>query len=104
MNEIKTDTKVKMTDISITTILSEHNRAIAKTNTELTDTQNQLIQALEVIKDAQKNGIETDRMLFDFAQKTNRSLEIAHRNTIMLAIAVIIMIFFNIILLMRLHG
>ena len=54
MNEIKTDTKVKMTDISITTILSEQNRAIAKTNTELTDTQNQLIQALEVIKDTQK--------------------------------------------------
>ena len=100
MNEIKTDTKVKMTDISITTILSEHNRAIAKTNTELTDTKNQLIQALEVIKDTQKNGIETDKMLFNFAQKTNRSLEI----TIMLAIAVIIMIFLNIILLMRLHG
>ena len=71
MNEIKTDTKVKMTDISITTILSKHNRAIAKTNTELTDTKNQLIQALEVIKDTQKNGIETDKMLFDFAQKTN---------------------------------
>lgn len=104
MNEIKTDSKVKMTDVSITTILSEHNRAIAKTNTELTNTQNQLIQALEVIKDTQKNGIETDKILFDFAQKTNRSLSIAHRNTIMLGITTLLLIFINVILLMRLHG
>ena len=104
MNEIKADTKIKITDTSISKILAEHNKAIAKTNSELADTQEQVIQALEVIRDTQKNGIETDRMLFDFAQKTNRSLGIAHRNTIMLAIAVIIMIFLNIILLMRLHG
>ena len=104
MNEIKTDTKIKISDISIATILGEHNKSIARLNSDVENTQEQMIQALEVIKDTQKNGIETDRMLFDFAQKTNRSLEIAHRNTVMLAIAAIIMIFLNIILLMRLHG
>lgn len=71
---------------------------------DLENMQKQLIQALEVIKDTQKNGIETDRMLFDFAQATNKSLDIAHRNTIILAITTILLIFINIILLMRLHG
>lgn len=105
MNEIKTDTKVKMlSDVGISKVLSEHNINITKLNKEVKNTQDQVIQALEIIRDTQKNGIETDRMLFDFAQKTNRSLEIAHRNTIMLAIATILLIFINIILLMRLHG
>lgn len=71
---------------------------------DLENMQKQLIQALEVIKDTQKNGIETDRMLFDFAQATNKSLDIAHRNTIILAITTILLIFINVILLIRLHG
>lgn len=104
MNEIKTDSKIKISDISITTILSEHNKSIARLNSDIENTQEQIVQTLEVIKDTQKNGIETDRILFDFAQKTNRSLSIAHRNTIMLGITTFLLIFINIILLMRLHG
>ena len=104
MNEIKNNTTIKMTDISIVTILSEHNKSIARLNNDIENTQSQVVQALEVIKDTQKNGIETDRMLFDFAQATNKSLSIAHRNTIILGITTILLIFINIILLMRLHG
>ena len=105
MNEIKTDTKVKiMSDISISKVLSEHNIAITKLNQGAKNTQDQLVQALEVIKDTQKNGIETDRMLFKFAEATNKSLNIAHRNTIILAITTLLLIFINIILLIRLHG
>lgn len=104
MNEIKTDTKVKISDVSISRVLSEHNINITRLNKEVKDTQDQLVQALEVIKDTQKNGIETDRMLLKFVEVTNKSLNIAHRNTIMLGIATSLLIFINIILLMRLHG
>lgn len=105
MNEIKTDTKVKaISDVSISKVLSEHNINITRLNKEVKNTQDQLIQALEVIKDTQKNGIETDKLLYDFIEATNKSLNIAHRNTIILAITTLLLIFINIILLMRLHG
>lgn len=104
MNEIKTDTKIKMPDVNIFKMFSEHNIAITKLNKEVKNTQDQIVQALEVIKDTQKNGIETDRILFEFAEATNKSLNIAHRNTIILAVTTLLLIFINIILLIRLHG
>lgn len=104
MNEIKTDTKIKTSDVNIFKMFSEHNIAITKLNRDVKDTQDQLVQALEVIKDTQKNGIETDKLLYDFIEVTNKSLNIAHRNTIILAITTLLLIFINIILLIRLHG
>lgn len=87
-----------------TSQLLKNKRPKKFSDVDLENMQNQLIQALEVIKDTQKNGIETDKMLFDFAQATNKSLNIAHRNTIMLGIVTIVSIFLNIIFLIRLHG
>lgn len=58
MNEIKTDTTIKMTDISIATILSEHNKSIARLNSDIENTQSQVVQALEVIKDTQKMALK----------------------------------------------
>ena len=104
MNEIKTDTKIKTSDVNIFKMFNEHNIAITKLNRDVKDTQDQLVQALEVIKDTQKNGIETDKLLYDFIEVTNKSLNIAHRNTIILAITTLLLIFINIILLIRLHG
>lgn len=105
MNEIKTDTKVKaISDVSISKVLSEHNINITRLNKEVKNTQGQLIQASEIIRDIQKNIIEIDKILFEFAEATNKSLNIAHRNTIILAITTLLLIFINIILLIRLHG
>lgn len=105
MNEIKTDTKVKaISDVSISKVLSEHNINITRLNKEVKNTQDQLIQASEIIRDIQKNIIEIDKILFEFAEATNKSLNIAHRNTIILAITTLLLIFINIILLIRLHG
>ena len=105
MNEIKTDTKVKaISDVSISKVLNEHNINITRLNKEVKNTQDQLIQASEIIRDIQKNIIEIDKILFEFAEATNKSLNIAHRNTIILAITILLLIFINIILLIRLHG
>lgn len=104
MNEIKTDTRIKTSDVSISKILSKHNISITRLNKEVKNTQDQLIQTSEIIRDTQKNIIEINKILFDFAETTNKSLNIAHRNTIILGVTTLLLIFINIILLMRLHG